>query len=213
MFASAAKLRQNVQLQLGDVRVCSARVSRPSLRGCWFSLNCRKHHKILHQVCTRDRSGCSDATKCTNVHAPTFGPSQHEAEALVLLLLEHHGLLVHHAVTVEEMPSGAAVSAAHHPQHGHGRPGRVQVHAAGGELVRPGAGQGSPDPTPPPPTPPPPPPPPLQISNGLTAAPTARRQHLQNRDDPEEGGGIKGGKKKQTATTRSPLPSAPRSPS
>lgn len=81
----------------------------------------------------------------------TFSPTQDEAEALILLLLEHHGLLVHHAVTVEEMSSRAPVSTAHHPQHGHGRPARVQVHGAGRELVRPGAGQGSPNPTPPPP--------------------------------------------------------------
>lgn len=53
----------------------------------------------------------------------TFSPSQDEAEALVLLLLEHHGLLVHHAVTVEEMASRAPISTAHHPQHGHRRPG------------------------------------------------------------------------------------------
>lgn len=73
--------------------------------------------------------------------SPTFGASQDEAEALVVLLLQHHRLLVHHAVAVEEMASRAAVSAAHHPQHGHGRPARVEVHAAGGELVRPGQGR------------------------------------------------------------------------
>lgn len=81
--------------------------------------------------------------------SPTFGPAQDEAEALILLLLEHHRLLIHHAVTVEQMPSRAPVSTAHHPQHSHGRPARVEVHAAGGELVRPGqgrAGQGAPTP-------------------------------------------------------------------
>ncbi|MED6282170.1 hypothetical protein CHARACLAT_029227 [Characodon lateralis] len=59
------------------------------------------------------------------------------------------------------MPSRAPVSTAHHPQHSHGRPARVEVHGAGGELVRPGqgrAGQGRAAPTPPPPRQPPPPP-------------------------------------------------------
>lgn len=77
--------------------------------------------------------------------APTFRPSQDKAKSLILLLLEHHRLLVHHAVTVEEMPSRAPVSTAHHPQHGHGRPARVEVHAAG-ELVRPGQGRATPTP-------------------------------------------------------------------
>lgn len=44
------------------------------------------------------------------------------------------------------MPSRATVSTAHHPQHGHGRPARVEVHAAGGELVRPGQGRATPTP-------------------------------------------------------------------
>ncbi len=50
-----------------------------------------------------------------SVNVPTFCPSQNEAKSLILLLLEHHRLLVHHAVTVEEMPSRAPVSTAHHP--------------------------------------------------------------------------------------------------
>lgn len=39
------------------------------------------------------------------------------------------------------MPSRAPVSTTHHPQHGHGRPARVEVHTAGGALVRPGQGR------------------------------------------------------------------------
>lgn len=77
----------------------------------------------------------------------TFCSSQDEAKSFILLLLEHDRLLVHHAVTVEKMPSRAAVSAAHHSQHGHGRPGRVEVHA--GRRASPaGAGQPPPDPRP-----------------------------------------------------------------
>jgi len=83
----------------------------------------------------------------------TFGPPQHETEALVLLLLQHHSLLVHHAVAVEEMPRRAPVSTAHQAQHGHGRPPGVKVHRWSGGAARAGLGQGDPTTTPPPPSP------------------------------------------------------------
>lgn len=144
-----------------------------------------------------------------SVNVPTFGPTQDEAKTLILLLLEHHGLLVHHAVTVEEMPSRAPVSTAHHPQHGHGRPARVEVHGAGGELVRPG--QGDPDPTRPHPTTTTTSHPssassrrPVWLSNGMTAAPAARRQHLQKRNSRKRGGK----KTPRTETHLPPLPAA-----
>lgn len=94
----------------------------------------------------RENDGAQTQTTSTksgevSKHEPTFSPTQDEAKPLILLFLQHHRLLVHHAVTVEEMPSRAPVSTTHHPQHGHGRPARVEVHTAAGALVRPGQGR------------------------------------------------------------------------
>lgn len=59
----------------------------------------------------------------------TFRPSQHEAEALVILLLQDHGLLVDDAVTVEKFARAATVSAGgRHPHQGNRV---VRLHHAG----------------------------------------------------------------------------------
>lgn len=89
-----------------------------------------QHRLILEGFKHEVTNSYDDAAETTrgSVFFPTFRPSQHEPESLVILLLQHDRLFVDNAVAVEKIPRITTVITAYHPHHRHGRARGVMFH-------------------------------------------------------------------------------------
>lgn len=89
-----------------------------------------QHVWILQGVKHEVRNSYDEAAETTRGPSffPTFRPSQHEPESLVILLLQHDRLFVDNAVAVEKIPRITTVITAYHPHHRHRRARGVMLH-------------------------------------------------------------------------------------